>query len=80
MSSSRYRNARAEGHIVRWYRIGEVLSQGGLGITCLAEDTRIQQRVTITWSNGFVDTLTLAANSKRMNDQNNLGLPISVSR
>jgi len=80
MSSSRYRDARAEGHIVRWYRIGEVLGQGGLGITCLAEDTRIQQRVTITWSNGFVDTLTLAANSKRMNNQNNLGLLISVSR
>ena len=80
MSSSRYRDARAEGHIVRWYRIGEVLGQGSLGITCLAEDTRIQQRVTITWSNGFVDTLTLAANSKRMNNQNNLGLLISVSR
>ena len=80
MSSSRYRDARAEGHIVRWYRIGEVLGQGSLGITCLAGDTRIQQRITITWSNGFVDTLTLAANSKRMNNQNNLGLLISVSR
>ena len=80
MSSSRYRNARAESHIVLWYRIEEVLGQVGLGITYLAEDPRIQQRVTITCSNGFVDTLTLAANSKRMNDQNNLGLPISVSR
>ncbi len=80
MSSGRYRNARAEGHTVPWYRIEEVLGQGGLGITYLAEDTRIQQRVTITWSNGFVDTLMLAANSKRMNNQNNLGQPISASR
>ena len=33
--------------MVLWYRIERVLGQGGFGITYLAEDTKIHQRVAI---------------------------------
>ncbi|MDX1527129.1 MAG: serine/threonine-protein kinase [Gammaproteobacteria bacterium] len=47
MSSDNHRNALKPGYMVHWYRIEKILGQGGFGITYLAEDTNLNQRVAV---------------------------------
>jgi hypothetical protein len=44
---SKHRSALPSGYRLHWYRILSVLGQGGFGITYLAEDTNLDQRVAI---------------------------------
>ncbi len=47
MTSNNHRNALKPGYMVHWYRIEKILGQGGFGITYLAEDTNLNQRVAV---------------------------------
>ena len=42
-----HRNSLQPGHCVQWYEIIEILGQGGFGITYLALDTNLKQKVAI---------------------------------
>ena len=43
----RHRNSLQPGYLLHWYRIEEILGQGGFGITYLAIDTNLNQKVAI---------------------------------
>jgi serine/threonine protein kinase len=47
MANDSHRNALRPGYMVHWYRIERILGQGGFGITYLAEDTNLNQRVAV---------------------------------
>ena len=47
MVQSVHRNSLPPGHEVHWYRIERVLGQGAFGITYLAHDANLDQRVAI---------------------------------
>jgi serine/threonine protein kinase len=47
MSDKNRRDALKPGAQIHWYRIERVLGQGGFGITYLADDTNLEQRVAI---------------------------------
>jgi len=42
-----HRNSLKSGYRLHWYVIKKILGQGGFGITCLAEDTNLNQEVAI---------------------------------
>jgi serine/threonine protein kinase/formylglycine-generating enzyme required for sulfatase activity len=44
---SAHRNSLQPGHLVHWYKIVKILGQGGFGITYLAVDTNLNQKVAI---------------------------------
>lgn len=46
-SDAVHRNALPSGHQLHWYQIDRILGQGGFGITYLAHDTNLNQRVAI---------------------------------
>ena len=47
MSQQNHRDALKPGYRLHWYTIDKVLGQGGFGITYLAHDTNLDQRVAI---------------------------------
>lgn len=47
MTATKPRNALAPGYTLHWYRIEQVLGQGGFGITYLARDGNLDQHVAI---------------------------------
>jgi serine/threonine protein kinase len=47
MSEPIHRNALPPGYALHWYRVDTILGQGGFGITYLAEDGNLHQRVAI---------------------------------
>ncbi len=42
-----HRNSLQPGYMLLWYRIKEILGQGGFGVTYLADDTNFQSEVAI---------------------------------
>jgi len=47
MASDTHRNALKPGYRVHWYQIERILGQGGFGITYLADDTNLNQKVAL---------------------------------
>jgi serine/threonine protein kinase/tetratricopeptide (TPR) repeat protein len=47
MATSSHRNALKPGYRVHWYQIEKILGQGGFGITYLADDTNLNQKVAV---------------------------------
>ncbi len=47
MVTSSHRNALKPGYRVHWYQIEKILGQGGFGITYLADDTNLNQKVAV---------------------------------
>ena len=47
MSKKIHRNSLQPGYTLLWYRIKEILGQGGFGITYLADDTNLDSEVAI---------------------------------
>jgi len=47
MVTSTHRNALKPGYRVHWYQIEKILGQGGFGITYLADDTNLSQKVAV---------------------------------
>lgn len=47
MASDTHRNALKPGYRVHWYQVERILGQGGFGITYLADDTNLNQKVAL---------------------------------
>ncbi len=47
MATSTHRNALAPGYRLHWYTIERILGQGGFGITYLATDSNLEQKVAV---------------------------------
>ena len=45
LSKKIHRNSLQPDYMLHWYRIKEILVQGGFGITYLAEDTNLESEV-----------------------------------